>query len=66
MSFVYTLGIVFIYFLVLLVSDRHCLDDADFNNMQDHEAETFEQQAGKKASVLDHVELMLSPPLVTL
>jgi hypothetical protein len=38
----------FIYLLVLLVSNSHCLDVVVFNNLQDHEAEEFEQQAGEE------------------
>jgi hypothetical protein len=38
----------FIYFLVLLVSDRYHLDAIDFDNLQDLELEDFEQQAGEQ------------------
>jgi hypothetical protein len=34
----------FLYFLVLLVSDRCWLDAIDFNNLHDLEAREFEQQ----------------------
>jgi hypothetical protein len=49
----------FISFLMMLVSNRCCLDAVIFDSLQDLEAEEFEQQVGKKASVLDHVEPML-------
>jgi hypothetical protein len=40
--------VLFYLLLVLLVSDRYCLDIAIYNNLQDLEEQDLEQQQGER------------------